>query len=332
MKEIVVSGIRATGKLHLGNYLGAMRNFVGLQGQYDCFFFVADYHSLTTETNPGQLKTHLTEIVKDYLAIGLDPEKCTIFVQSSVPEVAELSLLLSMVEPAADLEMCPTYKEKKQAQAENVNSGLLFYPILMAADILIQRATLVPVGKDQLPHIQITRDIAERFNARYGEVFPIPQALESRPVRVPGLDGTEKMGKSSHNTIDLVDTPETISRKLAVAVTDTARKRRQDPGNPFKCNIFAIHELVSPEKTISEIKDQCRSAGIGCVECKRLLASKIIELLSPFQEKRKEIEAKPDFVREVLCEGAACARETARQTVEEAREKMGLRHFQGGIK
>ncbi len=327
MKKVVLSGIRATGKLHLGNYLGAMRDFVRLQEEYNCFFFIADYHTLTTETDPHRLRTHLPEIVMDYLAIGLDPEKCTIFAQSSVPEVTELSLLLSMVLPANDLLICPTFKEKQETQPQNVNAGLLFYPVLMAADILWPKANLVPVGKDQLPHIYLTQDIARRFNERFGDTFPKPEALQKEAIRIPGLDGSEKMGKSEGNTIELVDTPETIRQKIAVAVTDYARKRRHDPGNPFECNLYTIHEYISPNDIVKKIREGCRTAAIGCVECKKILSEGIIKLLSPLQERRAKIAANPDLVREVLHKGGLRAREKAQKTVFEVREKMGLRQF-----
>lgn len=326
-KEVVVSGIRATGRLHLGNYLGAMIKFIALQDQYCCYYFIADYHSLTSETDPDNLRNNSLEIVMDYLATGLDPEKCVIFYQSSVPEIAELALLLSMIQPVGELERLPTYKEKVATQPENVNAGLLFYPVLMAADILIQKATVVPVGKDQLPHIYFTQDIAKRFNDRYGVTFPIPQALEGKPVRVPGLDGTEKMGKTAGNTLNLNDPPEEIRHKIAVAVTDTARKRRQDPGNPFLCNLFALHELISLQETVERVKKECATAEIGCIECKEMLSTGVIKLLEPFQQRRAEIAAKLDFVMMVLREGSAKARKTAQETVAEVREKMGLRQF-----
>lgn len=323
-QEVVVSGIRATGKLHLGNYFGAMRNFVVLQEKYNCFFFIADYHSLTTESDADALRQHLLPIVKDYLAIGLDPQKCVLFAQSSVPEIVELALLISMVQPQTTLEM-PTWEDKKKEQEAKGNSascGLYYYPILMAADILIQKAVLVPVGKDQIPHIEFTHDVARRFNNRYGAIFPMPKVLEGKAIKVPGLDGTEKMGKSSGNTIDLVEEPEVVRKKLSVAVTDTARKRRQDPGNPFSCNIFAMHELVSAGKLVSEIKGACCSATIGCVECKKALSDGIIQLLAPFQQRRLSIS--DDYARDVLREGGKKARESARQTVAEVRDKMGL--------
>lgn len=329
-KQIVVSGIRATGKLHIGNYFGAMRNFVTLQEEHDCFFFIADYHSLTTEEDAEALRTHLLPIVKDYLAVGLDPAKCTLFAQSSVPEIAELALLLSMVQSKTELEGLPTWKEKEKAQTDGgklVSAGLFFYPVLMAADILIQRATIVPVGKDQLPHLEFTRDIARRFNNRYGQTFPICNALEGGAIKVPGLDGKEKMGKSDGNTIDLMEPAEAVFRKLSTAVTDTNRKRRQDPGDPYACNMFALHELISSPTTVEEIKAGCKTATIGCVDCKKMLGGNINKFLAPFQERYHAIS--DEHARQVLIDGGERARKTARQTVDEVRDKMGLPNLKG---
>ena len=329
-REIVVSGIRATGRLHLGNYFGAMKNFVDLQNDYECYFFIADYHSLTTESDADSLKGYLLPIVKDYLAIGLDPNKCVLFAQSSVPEIAELALLLSMIQPQTTLDM-PTWQAKKKEQeikGKSASCGLYYYPILMAADILIQKAVLVPVGKDQIPHIDFTKDVARRFNNRYGQTFPIPNILEGKAIKVPGLDGTDKMGKSEGNTIDLIDKPEDVLRKLSVAVTDTARKRREDPGNPFICNIYSIHELVSEAQLVEYIKDSCKTAVIGCLECKKKLGNGINKLLAPFQEHRAKIS--DDYAHDVLREGGKKARTNACKTIDEVRDKMGLQLMKGG--
>ena len=329
-KQIVVSGIRATGELHIGNYFGAMRNFVTLQDEFKCYFFIADWHSLTTEEDAEALKVHILPIVKDYLAVGLDPQKCTLFAQSSVPEIAELALLLSMVQPKTELEGLPTWKEKEASQKEAgkiVSAGLFFYPVLMAADILIQKATIIPVGKDQLPHLEFTRDVARRFNNRYGFTFPACDALEGRAIKVPGLDGTEKMGKTEGNAIDLVETPEGVAQKLSVAVTDTNRKLRQDPGNPYICNIFALHELLSTPEMVEQIKTDCQTAAIGCVECKKMLGNNINKFLAPLQERRQAIS--DDYARQILSDGGKKARITARQTLNEVRDKMGLPDLKG---
>lgn len=324
-KSVVVSGIRATGRLHLGNFIGAMGNFPPLQDANDCYFFVADYHTLTSLTKPEELVSNLPEIVADYLAVGLDPAKSVIFAQSSVPEIAELALLLSNVTPVSELQRCPTFKEKLKSQPENVNAGLFNYPVLMAADILIQKANIIPVGEDQIPHIEMTRMIASKFNQRYGDFFPIPSALVEKAVRVPGLDGSGKMGKSDGNTIDLRDTPDVIRQKIKVAVTDTGRKRRNDPGNPYNCRLFDIHEFVTDMTKVEEIKSQCQQATIGCVDCKCILAESVIAYLAPFQAERAKIDR--DYAMHVLHSGGKKARQNAQKTVSAVRELMGLRVF-----
>ncbi|PIP17246.1 MAG: tryptophan--tRNA ligase [Candidatus Portnoybacteria bacterium CG23_combo_of_CG06-09_8_20_14_all_37_13] len=325
-KQVVLSGIRATGKMHLGNYLGAMKNFVDLQNTegYQCFYFVADYHTLTTNPDPDELKTNLPGIVLDYLAAGIDPEKSTLYAQSSVPELAELCLLIGMVTPIGELMRCPTFKEKARKQPDNVNHGLFTYPVLMAADILGPKADLVPVGEDQLPHVEITRFIANRFNSRYGKVFELPVALMEKAIRVPGLDGTDKMGKSEGNTIDLSDSADAVWEKLRVAVTDEQRERRSDPGRPYLCNLYALHEFVSPTDIVKAIDEECRSATIGCIDCKKKLAENITAILDPLQQRRVEIAKGPDYIRQVLHDGGQRAREIIKETVAEVRQKMGL--------
>ncbi len=327
MKQIVLSGIRPTGKLHLGNYLGAIRDFVKLQEECKCFFFVADWHSLTTLDDFSELRKNSFEIVMDFLAAGLSPGKCTIFLQSDIPEIAELALLLSMFQPANELSTLPTYQDVIAKKPNKNNAGLLYYPILMAADILAHKAHLIPVGRDQEIHIRVARDIARRFNNRFGDTFPIPQTFEKESIKVPGLDGTEKMGKSEDNDILLTDSPDIIRQKIAIAVTDTSRKHLCDPGNPFICNLFAMHELVSSENTVEEIKIGCKTAKIGCLECKKMLSSSIIDLLMPFQEKRKKFATNPNLVKEVLHYGRLKAKKNAKKTLNEVREKMGLSSF-----
>lgn len=325
-KQVVLSGIRATGKMHLGNYLGAMRNFVDLQNTegYQCFYFVADYHTLTTSPNPDELKSNLPGIVLDYLAAGIDPEESTVYAQSSVPELTELCLLIGMVMPIGELMRCPTFKEKAKKQPDNVNHGLFTYPVLMAADILGPKADLVPVGEDQLPHIEITRFIAKRFNNLYGEVFKMPEALMEKAIRVPGLDGTDKMGKSEGNTIDLSDPTDAVWEKLRVAVTDEQRERRSDPGRSYLCNLYVLHEFVSSEELVKEIDEGCRSAEIGCIDCKKRLAKNITALLKPLQQKKIELAKNPDYIHQVLHDGGLRARAIIQKTVAEVREKMGL--------
>lgn len=329
MERIVLSGIRATGKLHLGNYLGAIKDFVKLQKENKCFFFVADWHSLTTLDSFDKLNEYSFEIVVDFLSAGLDPKKCTIFLQSDIPEIPELALLLSMFQPANELYVLPTYKDVIAKKPGKNNAGLLYYPILMAADILAHKANLVPVGSDQEIHVRVARKIARRFNNKFGETFPVPQIFEKESIKVPSLDGTEKMGKSEdkNNTIFLTDKPDVVRKKIATAVTDTARKFKKDPGNPFECRLYDIHELVSPPEVVKMIKTNCQTAKTGCIECKGLLSHAINELLKPLREKRKLIVAKPGLIKDVLHQGKLQARTSAKQTLEQVRKKMGLTQF-----
>jgi len=329
-KKVVLSGIRATGKLHLGNYFGAMRYFVELSQDKnkDCFFFIANLHTLTTKMDPDDIKRDLKEIVLDFISVGINPEKSIIFAQSSVPETCELNWLLSCLTPVAELERMPHFKEKKDkkiALKEIINSGLLTYPVLMAADILGPRANLVPVGEDQHPHVELTRELAKRFNHIYGETFPVPELLESEAVRVPGLDGTGKMGKSDQNTIDLSDSPKVIKNKIAKAVTDPARIKRNDPGNPAICNIYALHMLMSDIDVLNDVRNACAMARIGCVDCKNIISKSIINILSPIQQKKHELMAKElDYSFNVLYEGGKRARKIISATVEEVKDKMGV--------
>jgi tryptophanyl-tRNA synthetase len=329
-KTVVLSGIRATGRLHLGNYLGAMRHFAELsqdQGK-KCFFFIANLHTLTTRVEAELIQRDLQEIVLDYLAAGIDPEKSVIFAQSSVPETSELSWLLACLTPVSSLTILPHFKDKKDKMEElgqTVNAGLLFYPVLMAADILGPRANLVPVGEDQYPHVELTREIARRFNNIYGETFPEPQTLKGEDTRVPGLDGTGKMGKSDGNTIDLIDSPEKIWEKISRAVTDPARVKRTDPGKPEICNVFGLHQMISQPAEIAYVQTNCRNAGIGCLDCKKILSDNIIALLTPFQTRRQELAQKGAlFIADILHDGGQRARAVIAATVQEVKEKMGV--------
>jgi len=327
MSEVVLSGIRATGRLHFGNFLGAVQNFVRFQdGKNSCLYFVADQHTLTTLEKPDELRTNLIEMVKDYLAAGLDPEKSIIYVQSSVPEISELCLYLSMVQPVGELLTIPTYKEKIRNNPDEVNHGLLTYPVLMAADILGPKATLVPVGEDQVPNVELARSIARRFNNKFGNTFTLPEMMKQM-IKVPGLDGG-KMGKSEGNAIDINAPIKEISRLYREhGVTDPNRKRKSDPGDPYnECrSVYPVHELITPnEQNTREIAHACASAQIGCVECKEHLVKSIRVILEPFQEKRRELADKDDFVREILHEGGKKARARICTTVEEVREKMGI--------
>lgn len=329
-KEVVLSGIRATGSLHIGNYFGALRHFVNLSKDETkkCFFFVANLHTLTTKTDPDDIKRDLREIVLDFVSVGVDPDTSSIFAQSSVPETCELAWLLNCLTPVADLERMPHFKEKrdkKVALGEIVNAGLLTYPVLMAADILGPRANLVPVGEDQHPHVELARELARRFNTAFGETFPIPELLANEAVRVPGLDGAGKMGKSDQNTIDLADSPETVKKKFAQAVTDSARKRKSDPGDPSKCNVYAFHSLVSSGEDIKKVLEGCRTAGIGCLECKGIISGYISDILASIQQRRAELNRKgSEYALEILAEGGKKARKIISETVAEAKDRMGV--------
>lgn len=306
MKQRVVSGMRPSGRLHIGHYHGVLENWVKMQDSFDCFFFVADWHSLTTEyADTSGIAQSIRDMVLDWIAFGLDPQKCIIFRQSLVPHHSELNLILSMVTPVSWLERNPTYKDMLEniEQRDLTTFGFLGYPVLMAADIILYKATRVPVGHDQLPHLEITREIARRFNHLYGEVFPEPEALLTETPKLPGLDG-RKMSKSYNNSIYLSDNAETTSKKVMSMVTDTNRVRRADPGDPDVCVAFNLHRLYVPQEKLDEIMPACRGAQIGCVECKKILAGCINERLAPFRAKREELAGNPVFVDELLQEGS----------------------------
>ena len=328
MADVILSGIRATGRLHFGNFLGAVQNFVDFQvGDNTCLYFVADYHTLTTMVDPDELRRNIIEIVKDYIAAGLDPNRSTLYVQSSVPEIAELSLLLGMLQPLGDLQRLPTFKDMVRKYPDNINLGTLTYPVLMAADILGPKATVVPVGEDQVPNLEMARRIARQFNENYGPTFPEPSAMEEM-IRVPGLDGA-KMGKSeADNAIDINSSiVEIRSRYAKRGITDTARIRREDPGDPYHgCkSVYPVHEIVTRGETDSRtIANLCRTAEIGCGDCKKLLVDGIAAILEPFQEKRAKLADQDDYICDVLNAGANQAKSLIMPTVEDVREKMGL--------
>ena len=326
--EIVLSGIRATGKLHFGNFLGAVQNFVKFQQPGNtCLYFIADLHTLTTLQSPEELRGNLIEIVKDYIAAGLDPEKSVIYAQSSVPESSELCLYLSMLQPLGDLERIPTFKDLIRKNPDNVNLGIVTYPVLMAADILGPKATFVPVGEDQVPNIELARSLATRFNNRFGDTFVIPNMMQHM-IRVPGLDGS-KMGKSeADNAIDINSPREVIlERYLKKGITDPERKRASDPGDPYdRCqSVYSVHELVTPgEVETRTIANACRTAQIGCSECKHRLVEGIAKILEPFQAARAELSEKDDYIKEILHEGGKKARVMIRETTSDVRDKMGI--------
>ncbi|MFP5289085.1 MAG: tryptophan--tRNA ligase [Thermoanaerobaculia bacterium] len=323
-QKVVLSGMRSTGKIHLGNYFGALKNWVDLQDRYRCFYMVADWHALTSDyADPSQVSANGLEMVADWIAAGLDPERSVIFVQSMVPEHAELHLLLSMITPLGWLERVPTYKEQIQ-QIENKDLstyGFLGYPVLQTVDIAIYRAHFVPVGEDQASHLEISREIVRRFNSYYGEIFPEPRALFTPTPKVPGIDG-RKMSKSYGNAINLSDPPEVIRQKCKQMFTDPQRLTRKDPGRPEVCNLYEFHKLMSPADTQERVAHQCRAAEIGCVDDKKLLAEIIIGYLEPMQRRRAELD--PDTIYDILVEGSRKARERVGETMEMVRGAMGL--------
>ena len=326
MKKRVFSGARPTGRQHIGNYLGAIQNYVSLQNEYQCVYCIVDLHALTTLQGAEavrHIQQNIREMILDWLAAGLDPQKSILFVQSEVPEVTELHTLLSMTTPLSWLMRVPTFKEKVKMQPDNVNYGLLGYPVLMTSDIVLYKAEFVPVGEDQLPHLELAREIVRRFNSLYGDTFPEPQPKMTSAPLILGLDGVQKMSKQLNNHIELAATPQETTERIMTAFTDPARKRKSDPGHPEICNMYRLHQLFKPGKA-EEIAPQCRSAAIGCVECKRLLAQEINEALAPLRERRSELATRPEYVRDVLAEGAQRARAIARETIREVKDRMGL--------
>ena len=321
-----VSGMRPTGALHLGHYFGAIKNWVALQETTQAFFFVADWHALTSEyENPLRIKEFVPELVKDWLVAGLDPERCVIFQQSQVKEHAELHLILSMVTPVSWLERCPTYKEMiQQLSAKDLGTyGFLGYPVLMTSDIIMYRPRWVPVGQDQVPHLELSREICRRFNHLYGEFFPEPEAMLTPQAKCPGLDG-RKMSKSYNNSIQLREGMDTITPKIKGMLTDKARLRRTDPGSPDECNLYPYHDLLTDEATRAEIRQGCTSASLGCVDCKAILLKNLGAFLAPLQERRAALDANPRRVNEVLQAGNEAARVEARKTIEGVRCKIGF--------
>jgi tryptophanyl-tRNA synthetase len=328
-RKRVLSGMRPTGKLHLGNYVGALQNWAGMQEQYQCFFCVVDWHALTTDyADTSRVKENSLEVAFDWLAAGLDPEKSVLFLQSHVPAHAELHLLLSMITPLGWLERVPTYKE----QRENIKDkdlgtyGFLGYPLLQAADILVYKAECVPVGEDQVAHVELTREIARRFNGFYGGakgVFPEPQSLLTPAAKLPGTDG-RKMSKSYGNTIMLADPEPVVRQKLKTMVTDPARVRRSDPGNPDVCPVGDLHKIFSSKETIAKVDVGCRTAGIGCIECKSWAADSLVQLLSPMQDRRRKFEENPRLAWDILEAGSERARQLTGETMKHVRSSMGM--------
>jgi tryptophanyl-tRNA synthetase len=324
--EIIVSGARPTGRLHLGHLHGALKNWHRLQEDYRCYFFVADWHALTTDyATPQGIRQSTTEMVMDWLSVGLDPARSVLFRQSQVKEHAELHLIYSMITPVPWLERNPTYKEQiKELTGKDLSTyGFLGYPVLQAADITIYKANKVPVGVDQAPHVELTREIVRRFNQLYRSIFPEPEVLLTETQKLPGLDG-RKMSKSYGNAVFLSDPPEEIDRKLSRMMTDPARVKRTDPGEPEKCPAFQLHKIYCTPEEIEFVSTGCRTAGIGCLECKKVMIKHVIEDLAPFREKRAQLEKTPGVVEEVLQAGHEAAREKASETMSEVRETLGL--------
>ena len=324
-KKRILSGMRPTGRLHLGNLHGALDNWVQLQKQYECFYFVADWHALTTDyATPGAIENNSWEMIVDWLSVGLDPEDCTIFIQSEIKEHAELFLLLGMITPLPWLERNPTYKEQ-QVQLEQkdlATYGFIGYPVLQAADIIIYKAHGVPVGKDQLPHVELTREIARRFNFMYErEVFPIPDALLTEVPVLPGLDG-RKMSKSYGNCIFITEAEDSIRDKISKMMTDPHRVRRTDKGDPELSPVFAYHKLYSSPEEVADVADGCRTARIGCVDCKKILIKNVLAKLGPIREKRLQLEGDMDRVRQIMQDGNERARKEARLTMEDVRKAI----------
>lgn len=327
MKKRIVSGMRPTGKLHLGHLHGALNNWKKLQEEYECLFFIADWHALTSEyANTGIIKDSVLEILKDWISVGLDPEKSTFFVQSEIKEHTELHLIFSMITPLPWLERNPTYKEqlKELSQKDLRTYGFLGYPVLQAADILMYKANGVPVGEDQAPHVELTREIARRFNHIYKrDVFPEPATLLAPTSRILGLD-RRKMSKSYNNSIYLTDTDKEIFSGVSKMVTDPQRARKSDPGDPDICNVYTFHKIYSPDEMVKQINEECRKGEIGCVDCKKKMAENLVKALLPIREKRNELDSDPDMVKEILEKGNKKAKSLAGETMAEVKAVIGI--------
>ena len=328
-RQRVLSGMQPSGRLHIGNLAGALQNWIRLQDQYDCYYFIADWHALTSQyADTSVIKDNVMDVLVNWLAAGLDPEKSTIFIQSRVPEHAELHLLLSMITPLGWLERVPSYKEKQlEVKDKDLNTyGFLGYPLLQSADILIYKANHVPVGVDQMSHLEITREICRRFNFFYGEVFPEPEALLTEFPKVPGLDG-RKMSKTYNNCIYLSDTPEEVERKIKTMVTDPQRVRRTDRGNPELSPVFQLHKIFTTKDEQDKVAEGCRTADIGCLDCKEILLKNLYRILEPIWDKRRSLLEKPELLEEIVRAGTDKAKKVASNTIREVSEVIGLSHF-----
>jgi len=321
----IFSGIQPSGEIHIGNYVGAIRNWAQLVNRYDCVYCVVDYHVITIEYEAASLQKRILETATILVACGLTPDRCKLFVQSHVPEHTELAWILNCVTPVGELERMTQFKEKGKQHRHNINVGLLDYPVLQAADILIYKAGYVPVGEDQIQHVEFSREIARKFNARFGNTFPEPQVLLSNAPRILGTDGSGKMSKSLNNAIGLLDPSEVIWEKLRTAATCEHRQRRSDPGHPEHCNIFTMHQAFSKPDQIAFVDHQCRTAGFGCIECKEILFKNMIEEIGPIQNRVREINQNPKDMVDVLKSGAARCKTIVKDVMDEVRTKIGVK-------
>lgn len=323
-KKRAFSGIQPTGRMHLGNLLGAVQNWVAEQEVFDCAFCIVDYHAMTQEYDASKMRERVFDLAVALLACGLDPEKSTLFVQSAVPEHTELAWILLTLAPLSRLELQTQYKDKIAQHAENVNAGILIYPVLQAADILIHGADVVPVGDDQAQHLELARELARKFNNRFGQTFVEPETLLTKSARIIGLDGEHKMSKSRNNTLDLLDAPDELWSKLRGAKTDPQRLRRADPGRPEFCNVFTLHTHLSRSEQVAAIDRDCRTAAIGCVDCKKILHESLLRVLDPIRARAEALYREPDKVWRILRDGGEKARAGARKTMRTVRERCGL--------
>ncbi|MCK4941097.1 tryptophan--tRNA ligase [candidate division WOR-3 bacterium] len=326
-KKRVFSGIQPSGRLHIGNYVGAMRNMISLQEDYYCIYGIVDYHAMTVRFDPKEMEKSIVDCAVDYMAAGIDPERSVLMVQSTVSEHSELAWILNTITPISWLLRVPTFKEKRQQNPDYVNMGLLDYPVLMAADIIVYKAEVVPVGDDQLPHLELTREIVRRFNSAFGHVFPEPEAKLGEVARILGLDGVSKMSKSLDNCIYLDESKDEMWKKLSTAVTDVRRKRRTDPGKPEDCNLFTMHKAFSKKEEVDYCARECSTAGIGCLDCKKILLENMYGELEPIQKKQRELRSDKEYVYDVLKQGQRKAKDIAIKTMDDVYGKIGISSF-----
>jgi tryptophanyl-tRNA synthetase len=320
----VFSGIQPTGDIHIGNYVGALRQWVSLMDRYECIYGVVDYHAITVDYDASTMAQRSLDTALILIACGLDPDKCHLLIQSHVPEHTELAWVFNCVTPVGEIERMTQFKDKSRQHKSNINMGLMDYPVLQAADILIYRAGFVPVGEDQVQHIELSREIARKFNARFGEVFPEPEAILSAAPKIMGTEGKSKMSKTLNNYIGILEDESSVWEKLRTAMTDVARVRRSDPGNPEVCNIYTMHRAFTPDEVQQELDKGCRSASIGCIDCKRVLLKNVMTELTPIREKALSLRERPDYVIDAVRRGAAECKKMAEETMDKVRSALGL--------